>query len=52
MGVLACCYLTGAAVLFYLKGIWMRTWPLHAAQRAGLLPMIDSSAVKTYAAHP
>lgn len=52
MGVLACCYLTGAVVLFYIKGIWARTWPLAAAQRAGLLPVLDSSAVKTYAAHP
>jgi MFS transporter, NNP family, nitrate/nitrite transporter len=36
--VLAAFALAGVAALFYLKGVWRRTWPASAASRAGLRP--------------
>jgi len=35
--VLAAAALGGVTALFYLKGVWRRTWPASAARRAGLL---------------
>jgi MFS transporter, NNP family, nitrate/nitrite transporter len=44
-GIVAGCFLSGALALAYLKNVWVRTWPRHAAQRAGLAtPTVEKSA--------
>jgi hypothetical protein len=33
---IALVFLFGLSALLYLKGVWIRTWPAGAAERAGL----------------
>jgi NNP family nitrate/nitrite transporter-like MFS transporter len=47
--ILALAMLSGAMSLLYLKNVWRRTWPMGAAQRAGLLPQEVEGDERVYA---
>ena len=49
--ILAMAMMSGAAGLLYLKNVWRQTWPVSAAQRAGLLPQKIEQDAHVYAAN-
>ncbi len=49
--ILALAMVSGAVSLLYLKNVWRRTWPVGAAQRAGLVPQEAGQDVRVYAAN-
>ena len=48
--ILSVAFLTGALALFYLKHVWIKTWPAAAAQRAGLTASVVEKTAPAYAA--
>jgi NNP family nitrate/nitrite transporter-like MFS transporter len=47
--ILALAMMSGAVSLLYLKSVWRQTWPVGAAQRAGLVPQEIEQDASVYA---